>query len=539
MKLRALIILSLAALTLSGCGLVDKKSKDKDSQAPTDNILGPDGQSGIPNQAFEDVPLTNSSITNLQELSLNLNLSSYYAKGHHCQGLKIAILDNGFYGIKQSIGRYLPPDVSIVEASGNRAQDTAHGTKLAEVVYALCTGKNTYDPNIQGPKIILLNTNGYTNFVSAINQVIEQRVDMVLYSQVWEYGGNANGGTGFVNREVNRAIQSGVLWINAAGNYGNSTYLAKTEYDEQTGEVNLPYQKKYVRMVVDFDNTPVKIVLAWNDFAAAKDYRTPQNLDLILEDANHKEMSAGRLVQDGRDHDRDPDVERYSAHAREIVKAFLKKGTYYLRVEARSRNFDHMSQFRIVADGANIKFLEKTTEQTILIPADNSGVLTVGASDVDYSASGVYKDGSIRKPELRTISTLRFEDGLSFSGTSSAAAIAAGALGLYMNAFGKVSKDTIVSLIENGTLTNLTNNQSSNQVYDQSYNQLNVNNQPQRNYVGGNSYSVVCEGSVCREKTNSPTTTTVTNETNETATDGSAEVSSAWQSPILRLPTIK
>ncbi len=114
------------------------------------------------------------------------------------------------------------------------------------------------------------------------------------------------------------------------------------------------------------------------------------------------------------------------------------------------------------------------------MPADNPGVLTIGAVDVDYSASGIYKDGTVRKPELGTVSSISFADGNTFKGTSSAAAIAAGAIAVYSGHYGKLSKSIVDSLIENGTLA-------------------------AESEQGSNSISVVCTGNNCSENTSGAT----------------------------------
>src|SRR5690606_5114880 len=71
----------------------------------------------------------------------------------------------------------------------------------------------------------LYHTYGYSNLKAAVEDAIKRKVDIVLYSQTWEYGGNFNG-RGFINALVNKALDSGILWINNAGNFGRSTFNA-------------------------------------------------------------------------------------------------------------------------------------------------------------------------------------------------------------------------------------------------------------------------------------------------------------------------
>jgi hypothetical protein len=100
---------------------------------------------------------------------------------------------------------------------------------MAQIVWAM-TGKHA-----EGPKFFLLNTNGLSNLKAAVEHAIQQKVDLILYSQVWPFGGNFDG-TGFLNEQVNRATKEGIIWINAAGNNGNLVHngYVKRQMDAST-----------------------------------------------------------------------------------------------------------------------------------------------------------------------------------------------------------------------------------------------------------------------------------------------------------------
>ena len=298
---------------------------------------------------------------------------------------------------------------------------------MAEIAYAIASGSSQYVAGRPGPQIYLLNTNGFTNFKWAIDEVIRLGVDIVLYAQVWEYGGNVDG-EGFINAEVQRALDRGITWINAAGNFGLSTFHSPVKVRPDLN-VTLPHEQQTIRLHVAQNFTPVKIVLAWNDFADTSEHHTRQDLDLILEDAYGREIDASRLLQEGRAPAGD---RRYSSHAREIIRTTLDQGEYRLRVRAKSDNFDAASRLRITADGFGVTLLDRTTEQTILMPADHRGVLAIGASDSANSGEGFGR----HKPELLVPSAVVFADGTRITGTSAASAIAAGAIAVHMGATG-------------------------------------------------------------------------------------------------------
>jgi hypothetical protein len=450
----ALIASLILAFAATSC--TKEEDNDKAVAAPpaapqppvTSN--GPDRPRAMPVPRLEDMPVDDSAVDNLADMLQRLELAPYHERGFRGQNVKIAVLDNGFTGLTRSLGRRLPPGLAVEPSPRPDMQDTTHGTKLAEIAYALATGSASYKAGLSGPELLLFNANGFTNLKAAIDEVIRRKVDIVLYAQVWEYGGNGDGG-GFINREVSRATAAGVLWVNAAGNFGRATYGGPVKVLDDDLTVELPHRSRYLRFTVPQDATPVKIVLSWNDFDESKDYRTPQDLDLVVVDEAGRELGASRLVQAGSAAAA-PREGQASAHAREIVAAQLDVGTYRVRVEARTRNFDALSRLRITIDGADVRMVDGTANGSVLIPADNRSVLAVGASDVGYSSQAVLPDGR-QKPEISLVSEVRFDDGRTVRGTSAATAIAVGALSVLRSARQRLSYADVMALIGQGQLS--------------------------------------------------------------------------------------
>lgn len=418
----------------------DKSDKDKKNSTSAPEVT----QTGL-----VENPAYNTALVNNNELIMGVNLTSWLNAGHHGRSMTIAILDNGFGGLKNSLGTRLPPGLAVAKPVIDNESTTPHGTKLAEVIFAMTSGSPAWTAASQHPTIKLYNSNGFTNFSAAVDNAINEHVDMILYSQVWEFGGNFDG-RGFINAVVDKATSAGILWVNAAGNYGQSAWQgALVANADQTAL--LPYLGKYVRLVVNEKSTAVKISLAWNDFADSKDWRTSRDLDLVLLDASMKRVAIGNLIQDGQDHSKDP---KYSAHARESIETTLDPGTYLLRVDIKSQNFDTYSRIRLASDGARISFMDQSADASVMIPADNPSVLTVGASDEGSSSAGRTATG-LQKPEVVAPSTINFEGGIGFKGSSSAAAVAAGALAVFQDVCGRQNRDMIVYGINSGLLSQL------------------------------------------------------------------------------------
>jgi|GEM_PF-1442231 len=394
------------------------------------------------------------AIGNLEELATAIGVSRLRQSGYRGQGQRIAILDNGFSGLKNSLdsGRLPPTIVYVPGREGSASADTAHGTKLAEVVHA-------FAPEAE---IVLINSNGYSNFIRAIDQCLARGVTMVLYAQVWEYGGNFDG-TGFINREVNRATSAGILWVNAAGNYGLATWEGQLRAIEQNATGDNPstnpaadqalmdgaWEQRYIRFHIPSPSL-AKIVLTWDDFRDEKTWRTREDFDLVIEDASHRPIAASRMIQDGEDHGLD---EKYSAHARELIRAQLPQGTYYARVEVKnSATIARLPKFRFSIDAFGAQVLDARSVNSIMIPADNPSVVTVGAWDTAMSGTG--RGQLWMKPDIMAPSRLTFADGQSVLGSSSAAAVTAGALAAWQSRHGRIDHNGFNALRGSDAIAN-------------------------------------------------------------------------------------
>lgn len=438
------LFVALAVLVATSCGSQSKDDSPSSQEKPKDTL---DGGINAPSSfiASAGMPIDDSDLANLDDIIARLDLKTYHERGYRGKNLTIAVLDNGYFGLDRSIGRRLPPWVKVEPSPNPDMQQTNHGTKMAEIAYAVASGQRFYKIDVSGPRILLYNANGYTNLNAAVNGAIKAKADMVLYSQVWEYGGNWDGG-GFINKLISKATASGILWINAAGNLGRTTYSAAVDLSSSR-QVKLPDPGNSIRFSVPQNGTPVKIVLAWNDFKDTKDHRTEQDLDLILTDDQDQEINSSKLVQSGT---KNTTAENYSAHAREIIQAQLKSGIYRLKVTAKSSNFDRDSRLRLTIDGNGVRMFNPTPDQSLPIPADNPSVLAIAANDVEYSGKNSASTFPGRKPEISLKSYVVFNDGMGYYGTSAATAITVGALAAYQSAWGKLDRNGVMTLLQRG-----------------------------------------------------------------------------------------
>lgn len=283
--------------------------------------------------------------------------------------IKVAVLDNGFQGYKPGLGS-LPLTTTLVEGPINAQAQTAHGLAMAEILWATM-GKY---PNTE---MLLVNTNGFSNFKHAIDTVIKNQVDVVLYSQVWSFGGNFDG-TGLINAQVSRATDAGILWINAAGNFGSRVYDRL---------LNQALKEEPVFFVQD-GKQPISLTLSWNDFSEDESQATDQDLDFQILDSTGVVVGESALKQKGAIVARGS--KGVSGYAREkITLRGIPAGEYRVRLKNISANFHVRSRIRILIESASdaVVFASATADREVFPPADHPDVITIGEDSLVSSRS--------------------------------------------------------------------------------------------------------------------------------------------------------
>ena len=372
-----------------------------------------------------------SPFKNMDFLRKTYNFQSLYDQKTK-KTLKVAVLDKGFEGYEAEIGKSLPANTKYFPGpvAAPAEVKVEHGLRMAQILYDLSSndGKN----NQAISELRLYNVFGFTNFQAAIAAIIADKVDLVLYSEVWEFGNNFDG-KGFINAEVAKALKAGVIWVNASGNFGQTTYNSEIKtYKDQW--VSLPDQNQALSLRCE-ENTdkkcPVKIVLSWNDFKNDSEIGTDKDLDLALTDDLLNVVEASSLKQT-LNQNVGPGETKYP---REIISVELKPGQYFIRVKKSSDNFKASDRLRITVDGENISLPSTDKTETLLNPADLKGVIAVGAWDNARSGISV----KMNKPDVWTLSSIIFQDDKEFRGSSNSAAIVAAAMLLQKSAQPKSS----------------------------------------------------------------------------------------------------
>jgi hypothetical protein len=394
-------------------------------------------------------------LANAEAVRKQLGLTSEYANVRRVEDLKIAVLDVGFEGVGPD-RPYLPANAVVVEdydpefvrgydlgdpdfrkgfEPGNR-----HGREMAQIVWAV-TGSRP-----AGPKFYLLNANGPTMLRRAVCKAIVEHVDIILFSGAFEGGGNGDG-RGPINRIVDEALAAGILWINAAGNYGQHVYQGPVRVLPD-GHLRLRDKSDIaaLRFRNHLDENIVTVTLTWNDYRDEEDAGTDKDLDLYVEDWKGRVIGSGAKLQVSGDRVTGPDETRNPRER--VVLTDLPASpdllsdsgvAYRIRVRAKSGRFTPADQVRVlvmatqenyVAPGGGlprsaVEFLDASRQAEIYPPADHPLVFTVGDA-APSSSIGPTTDGRPKPDTFLEDSSAFFTDGTVSRGSSNAAAYLTG-----------------------------------------------------------------------------------------------------------------
>ena len=365
-------------------------------------------------------------ITNLGQIAKALQLQKFNGQNFG-RKIKVAILDNGFGDYESEKGKGLPANTKYHGGASSAADkfenQVFHGLLMAKIV-AQVIKKSGAESNYE---LHLYNSYGYKKFESAVKSVIKNRFDIVLYSQTWEFGGNGDS-KGFINALVDKAVAAGIVWVNAAGNFGQST---RTEpivgRREKSGEWVIFKNKgnkiadgvKVTCHAEKNEECNLRLVLAWNDFKDQVKVGTDKDLDLFLYDRNKKLIASSELHQKIS---KDPSDPLTSLVPRETVSLNVKPGDYIARVKIVSDNFSSDDdQLRLTLSGYQMGMSAFRPNETILPPADNPGVITVGTTNDPNSS----RSKELGRPDVSLGVGVKLKGSSILYSTSISAAIAA------------------------------------------------------------------------------------------------------------------
>ena len=419
--------------------------------------------------------------------------------GYNGQGIKVGVIDVGFEGFRGLMGTELPasvearcytlidkhsPDLDHCElvsfAIGNIFSSYGdHGTMVAEAIIDVA------------PEASLYIANPYTrgDLRKTVDWMIEEGVSVINYSSGWLFGGPGDGTSpDSVDplRTVDRAVEAGIVWVNAAGNEARRTWFWSGPYSDPDGNGYISFDGSSN----DEDNglqlrrgEVIIVQLRWEDSwgEATRDF----DLVLVSEDTNRDvkpistnwltNWTVGRIlinwvvspISMGGASVSSEDTQ--SGHQGDVphewlVFAPLQDGEYAIRVVHRGGSEPKWIQL-VVSPGILHDIEHHTRFGSIISPAEsaNPGMLAVGAAPwhnvstiEDYSSRGPTPDGRV-KPDI--VGATCAESALAplrggrtgFCGTSQATPHVAGLVALVRQRFPNYSPQDVVEYLKGHT----------------------------------------------------------------------------------------
>jgi len=389
----------------------------------------------LPNLEEIRLPYRPFEVTESQGVSI-MGAADHHALGVTGKGVKVAIIDLGFQNLAsaQNAGE-IPANVVTVDYTGTGIQNTTkHGTAVAEVVHDMAPDAELY----------LLKVGNDVDLGNAKDYCIAKGIQVINHSVAW-LGAAFYDGTGPICDIANDAYNNGILWANAAGNYGNTHYQATMTDSNNDKKHEFGNNDQALSFYANGGAT-IQIILSWDAYPYTVD-----DYDLYLYNVD-PDVNSGASAVASSTNSQGP-VWAGQPYE-EIVYTAPASGTYYMVIQKKAtRDADHpLSVFFF-----NVSSLEyKNKESSLAQPADATGVLAAGAVNTSdtlrgYSSRGPTNDGRT-KPDVTATDGVANSVYGTFSGTSAASPHTAGAAALLLEQDPTLTVGRLMTRLESETI---------------------------------------------------------------------------------------
>jgi subtilisin family serine protease len=346
----------------------------------------------------------------LQQLA-RLGADRWYAAGYRGRGIKVAILDTGFRGYRDYLGKALPEHVTVQSFRGDgnlEAKDSQHGILCGEVVHALAPDAELLLANWEPDRS--------DQFLAAVRWARQQGARILSCSLIMPSWSDGEGGGG-VHAELARLLGSGNAIADALcfASAGNTALRHWSGSFHDGGHGFHEWQPgKETNEVRPWGETKTSVELYW---------QTKADYDLRVLDETAKTEVAQSAATEG--------VKRSAAVAR-----FLPQASHAYAVQVRVAH-GPAGAFHLVALGAGLQYAD--ARGSIPFPADGPEIIAVGAVGLDGQRMGYSSCGpNSKEPKPDLVAPVPFASlwrPRPFSGTSASAPQAAALAALWWSRY--------------------------------------------------------------------------------------------------------
>lgn len=406
----------LGALTDCGCTIQRHRDHSVQILIPSANLRALENLSIVEAIDRPNYPIELSVISEGLD---TLGIPPYHSHGFAGQGLKVAIVDGGFQDYSMFLGSDLPSIVNQEQWGWEFEGDSDHGTKCAQLVFDIAPGAEMW----------LLQFDTYMEFLDVLNWIGSHDIDIVSCSMGW-IGEGWPDGSSAVSQKIENLKNSGVLWVQAAGDHARKHWRGAFNDPNFDGFHNF-YGNDVGNSFTAYPGDVVTVSLFWDDYPASD-----QNFDLYIAKA-----SGGQIVA------KSENLQTGFQYPYERIvwsPAISTPEQYFIAIKKFIATDDPIMHlfWEIDSDSTDDGPEYVTEDYSILLPGDSRGALTIGA--VPYTDAGTIENFSSRgptedsrtKPDLVApdgISVMEYVDIVKVFGTSFACPHVAGAAACYLS----------------------------------------------------------------------------------------------------------
>jgi len=315
---------------------------------------------GLSGVSFIRPPYTPYPLGTPSEGAAVIGADAFHTAGIRGAGTKVAVIDLGFSGLSQAQARGdLPYSIIQNDLTGTGlSSGITHGTAVAEIIYDIAPEAQLY----------LIKIADEVDLDLAVTYCLNNGIDIINHSLGW-YNTNFYDGTGTIAESAQRAIDGGILWVNAAGNEAESHWEGVFTDGNSDGwsDQNVTFYASAGSQIILF--------LTWDEWPqSSTDY------DLYLFDPSSTLVASSTKHQTGTEEPTES-----------IQVSAATSGTYTVRIQGTgSLALELFNLYQSVAP--------VVPGSSILAPGNVADVVTVGALDYAQYTTGPIEAYSSQGP---------------------------------------------------------------------------------------------------------------------------------------------